>query len=125
MTQAEVDAYNSRRMPKEQKAESGCDKESELHGEIIAECKRRGWIAFHGSMAHQTFRTLGEPDFVILADNGRVFMVECKTRTGKLSTDQLAIKAWAERLGHQIHVVRSLADFIEIIEIEYGRMKTK
>lgn len=88
--------------------------ESVLHDQIIDECKRRGWVAFHGSMAHKTFRTPGEPDFVILAERGRTFMVECKKAKAKLSPDQLAIHHWANKLGHHIHTIRSFQEFIDL-----------
>ncbi len=93
---------------------TGVVKEADLHEEIFAECRRRGWIALHGSMAERTCRTLGEPDFVILADGGRVLFVECKTRTGKLSPAQFALKHHAEKLGHTVQVVRSLDEFLQI-----------
>lgn len=91
-------------------------KESELHAEIIEECKRRGWLYFHGSMAHETYRTLGEPDFQIWADGGRKFAFECKRRGGKLSTAQLGVIAWAQKLGHTIHVITTLEEFLEIVK---------
>lgn len=94
----------------------GVEKEDTLHDEIMAECNRRGWIAFHGSMAHRARRTSGEPDFHIYADRGRVFTIECKSRTGKLSTAQLGIIAWAKKLGHTVHVVQSMAEFMEAIK---------
>ena len=90
-------------------------REAELHEEIYDECRRRGWIALHGSMAERTCRTLGEPDFVILAGAGRVLFVECKTRTGKLSPAQAALKHHAEKLGHPIHVVRSREEFLNLL----------
>jgi hypothetical protein len=89
--------------------------EAELHEAVYAECRRRGWIAFHGSMAARTHRTLGEPDFVILADSGRVLLIECKTKTGKLSPEQAAMIAHAAKLGHRIHVVRSVKEFLEVV----------
>ncbi len=89
--------------------------ESELHEAVFDECRRRGWIALHGSMAERTCRTLGEPDFVILADAGRVLFVECKSRSGKLSPAQAALKHQAERLGHTVHVVRSLVEFLKLL----------
>ena len=99
-----------------QKAESGNGRtERDLHEEIFDECRRRGWIALHGSMAERTCRTLGEPDFIILADGGRVLFVECKTRTGKLSPAQAALKFHAEKLGHTIYVVRSLEEFQKLL----------
>ena len=94
---------------------SGVSRESELHEEIFDECRARGWIAMHGSMAERTCRTLGEPDFTILADAGRVLFVECKTRTGKLSPAQAALKFHAEKLGHTIHVVRSMEEFLKLL----------
>ena len=65
-------------------------------------------------MAERTCRTLGEPDFVILAAGGRVFFVECKSRNGKLSPAQAALKHHAEKLGHTVHVVRSMAEFLQL-----------
>ena len=94
---------------------TGTVREAELHEEIFDECRRRGWIALHGSMAERTCRTLGEPDFVILAGAGRVLFVECKTRTGKLSPAQAALKHHAEKLGHPIHVVRSREEFLNLL----------
>ena len=44
------------------------EREAELHEQIRADVARRGWIGFHGSMAHRTHRTVGEPDWVIIAD---------------------------------------------------------
>ena len=91
------------------------ERESDLHEAIFDECRRRCWIALHGSMADRTCRTLGEPDFVILAGEGRVLFVECKSRTGKLSPAQFALKHHAERLGHTVHVVRSLEEFLKLL----------
>jgi hypothetical protein len=93
----------------------GVPRESDLHEEIFDECRRRSWIALHGSMAERTCRTLGEPDFVILADGGRVLFVECKSRTGKLSPAQAALQHHAAKLGHTVHVVRSLEEFLKLV----------
>lgn len=113
-TQADINAYHARQR-KIQPSSGGVNDESELHQAIIAECNRRGWIAFHGSMAHRTFRVVGEPDLQILADGGRLFLIECKTKTGKLSPEQQAIHAWANKLGHKVFVVRSFEQFLESI----------
>jgi Holliday junction resolvase-like predicted endonuclease len=95
---------------------NGVSSEACLHEAVFDECRRRGWIALHGSMAERTCRTLGEPDFVILADGGRVLFVECKSRTGKLSVEQAALKHHAEKLGHEVHVVRSMAEFLAVVD---------
>lgn len=111
-------------------APRGVEHESDLHDQIIAECKKRGWIYFHGSMAHRTKRTTGEPDFIVLGfveENWlgempkrrvpKVWFVECKTKTGKLSSEQLGLKMWAEKLGHTIHTCRSLEEFLKLIAV--------
>ena len=95
---------------------SEVSREAALHEEIFDECRRRSWIALHGSMAERTCRTLGEPDFVILADGGRVLFVECKSRSGKLSPAQAALKHHAEKLGHTVQVVRSMEEFLEVAQ---------
>lgn len=120
MTTAEYQAWLARHQAAKGKpqlpAPDGPDHESDLHAEIVAEVKRRGWLAFHGAMAHRTYRTPGEPDFIVLGDSGRVWMIECKTAKGKLSPEQLWIGAHAESLGHRVHVVRSFAEFLEIVK---------
>jgi hypothetical protein len=94
----------------------GVAKERDLHEDILAFCRGRGWIALHSSMAEATHRNLGEWDFVIVADSGRVFLVECKTAKGKLTPEQAGMKAWAEKLGHKPVVVRSFNDFMEVVK---------
>ena len=66
-------------------------------------------------MSQKTARTIGEPDWTLLADRGRVFFIECKTAKSKLTPEQLAIKCWAAKLGHTVHVVRSMAEFLQIV----------
>lgn len=90
------------------------ENEGDLHNDILKWCRDEGWLVLHGSMAHRTKRTPGEPDFVILMDGGRVLLVEAKTRTGILSAAQEKVIQWAGWLGHTIHVVRSLTEFIQL-----------
>lgn len=131
MTLASVIAHEARlKAGKEPASGEGVEREGDLHDEIIAECKKRGWIYFHGSTAHLTKRTIGEPDFTVLGfveENWigepqkrrvpKVWFVECKTKTGKLSPEQLGLKLWAEKLGHTIHTIRSLEDFLKVVTI--------
>lgn len=97
-------------------ATAGVENESDLHEQIFTECRKRQWIAFHGSMAERTHRTEGEPDFLILCQGGKQLLVECKSRKGKLSPAQQAIKHHASTLGHTVHVVRSMDEFIRIAD---------
>jgi hypothetical protein len=121
-TAADVAAAEARRLARQGGAASiaedsaAAHREARLHADILNECRRRGWLPFHGSMAHATFRTPGEPDFIILAHGGRPLLVEAKAAKGKLSPAQRAVAAWAMRLGFQVHVVHSLAAFISLAD---------
>lgn len=112
-TDLEVAAYEAaqrvKKLPREAPAVAD---ERELHASILSECRKRGWICLHGSMAHRTARTIGEPDFVILADAGRALLVEAKAKGGKLSEAQRNLHAWSAKLGHKVHVVRNLEEFL-------------
>lgn len=88
--------------------------ERDLHSKIKAECRTRGWICLTGSMAHRAMRTIGEPDFTIMADKGRVFFIEAKSKLGKLRPEQAALRVWAKKLGHEIHVIRDFTTFLQL-----------
>ena len=92
------------------------DMESDLHTQIAAECRRRVWLAFHGAIGKRTRRTPGEPDFVIVAEFPRVLLIECKSKTGKPSDDQLSVRTWANKLGHQVHIISSFREFLDIAD---------
>ena len=96
------------------KADMDDGSESSLHDAIIEECRRRGWIAFHSRMDRKTTRQKGECDFHCLLPNGFVIFVECKSRKGKLSIEQQAMAAWMKKLGHKMHIVRTLDEFQNI-----------
>ena len=90
--------------------------ERELQNEIIRALNEKRILFFHGSTAHKTKRTEGEPDFVIALPEGRTLWVECKTRTGKLSEAQTIVRHRLETAGHAYHVVRNISEFDVLIE---------
>ena len=63
-----------------------------------------------------TTTATGAPDFVIFADAGRVFAVECKTRTGKQTPEQIGFQMMIERNGHRYQLVRSMAEFLNLVK---------
>ena len=69
-----------------------------------------------GATHKRAWRPLGEPDAQIYADGGRCFLIEIKTATGKLRPEQIGVAMMAERLGHKVHVCRSLEQFLNIID---------
>lgn len=91
-------------------------RESVLHDSIMELCRSRGWVALHGSMAHRTHRSIGEPDFVIVADGGRVFFLEAKRKGSKPTPEQLAMLAWLVRLGAAAHVVYSIEEVLNLVD---------
>jgi hypothetical protein len=121
MTTAELNAYNLRRSAKKaptfDEVTKACKIERELHEQIKAEVKRRKWqIVHHSRMDMASTCPVGSADFVILADGGRVFLIECKTGAGKLTIEQRGMILQAELLGHTVHVVRHFEAFLKIIE---------
>jgi hypothetical protein len=122
LTQAEYHLLSACLKPAQDRPTGdGVDSESPLHSEIWDYCSKRGWIANHGMMSKRTHRTKGEPDFVILAERGRVLFVECKKRDGKVSVDQQAYNHQAAGLGHTVYVVRSMGEFEDVVRVEMGR----
>lgn len=89
--------------------------EAALQDAIVKFCKHKGWICNYSPMCFRTRRQIGEQDFTIRADGGRVFFIECKTAKGKLTSEQLGLALWAEKLGHKIHLVRSVAEFLKVV----------
>lgn len=88
--------------------------ESELAGYVIADCNRRGWLWFRSATNRKSTRRKGEQDVVVMCDGGRVVFTELKSKTGKLSSEQLGIIAWAKSLGHTIHVLSSKKGWDEL-----------
>lgn len=86
-----------------------------LHRPIIAECKRRGWKYVYSNPTKPTTIGEGVCDFIIYADGGRVFNIECKAKAGKLSTEQLAFIHWLKKLGHETHVITGMSEFHAIV----------
>lgn len=113
-TPSELAAYEARRGTPPPELRIKPARESELHRLITQDIRRRGWLCCHGAMHKSTKRTLGEPDYHVLAPRGRHFMVECKTATGKLSEDQQHFIAQADQLGHPVYVVRSFDEYLAL-----------
>lgn len=97
-------------------ASAAVEDEGDLREQIRKEIVRRRWCVFCGTTAARSRRTVGEPDLLVFADRGRVFPVELKSRTGKLSPAQNAVHHHLRSLGHTPHVIRSLEEFLEVVK---------
>lgn len=89
--------------------------ESKLHDAILQHCRLHGMIAIHNRMDKASTATPGAPDFVILANCGRTYLIECKSAKGKLSAAQLWFQNRCTENGHLFRVVRSFKEFLDVV----------
>jgi len=110
-----------------------CIDEAKLHAQIIAECERRRWAIVHNRMDRKSTATPGCPDFVIfgkrrpsnpMADGvPQHWLIECKTRTGKLSADQQAWHYVAQMNGLDAAANRFRADVRHEFDHPFGHRR--
>ena len=117
-SKSDVDSFNAKSVKRWTEPPKGppVDRESELHDAITQYCREHGWSYIHSRMDRRTTTAAGVCDFVIFADMGRTFCVECKRKGGKLSPQQQAFAAHLSRLGHKSHTVYSMAEFLEAVK---------
>ena len=87
-----------------------------LHSQIEAECRQRMWVVVHSRTDRKSTTEVGSVDFVIAADNGRIFWIECKAGKSKQTIDQKGVQMMLERNGHKYHLVRSFEEFLEVVK---------
>jgi hypothetical protein len=87
--------------------------ESELQEQIIAEVRRCGGWVDYSRMDLPTTRPRGSPDLYCFLPE-RLLIIECKTKTGKQTPEQLGVAMMLEKLGHKVHVIRSFTEFLDL-----------
>lgn len=85
-----------------------------LHYPIIAWCREHGAPYIRARSDKESTIGLGAPDFTILF-GGKVHFIECKSRTGQLTPEQIAWRLKAEAQGITVHVIRSMSEFSVIV----------
>lgn len=91
------------------------ESEAKLHRQIIEELDRRVWGYVHSRMDKRTTNKRGVCDFIILADGGRTFLIECKLPGKKFSQDQLIFETLSRHNGHTVHRVETFDEFLRIV----------
>jgi hypothetical protein len=124
-TNAEYQAYLARSQSQRREVGIGVPvtRERDLHDQIIEFCNSQfpRWKFIHARMDQKSTLQVGAPDFVIFqpGQSGlpppRVRVIECKTKNGKLSPEQLIWHKEMEMLGHVVHVVRSYEEFMVVL----------
>jgi hypothetical protein len=89
-----------------------------LHEQIMAHCDAQWprWKYRHSRTDKKTHEEEGVEDFTIFLPSGRTVHIECKSRDGKLTARQ---RDWAKELsmlGHEVFLVRSLEEFLEVVK---------
>lgn len=95
---------------------SKIERELALHDQIIAHCSKQWprWKYIRANPAAKSTIAEGCQDFTIFLPGGRVLCVECKRTDGKLGDTQQIWAKEMEMLGHKVHVVRSMDEFLAI-----------
>jgi hypothetical protein len=96
--------------------EASFSSERELQQAILADAKQKGWIAFYNRMDRKSTSVVGTPDITLAMAGGRTLFLECKSRGGKVSTEQAATIAWLRKLAHRVEVVSSFQEYLEAIK---------
>ena len=90
--------------------------ESELHAEISAYCRSKGWYVIHSRMDRRQTAGIGTPDYVIVGHGGRVWFIEAKRRGGKATREQAAVGVMLTYLGVKYSLVHDMAQFLDAVK---------
>ena len=93
------------------------DREGELHERIIAFCNAQWprWKFCHARMDKATTEAVGTEDFTIFLPKNITLHFECKKKGGKLSDAQQCWRKELAMLGHEVHVIQSMEDFLGVV----------
>jgi len=102
--------------PMPEPPDDAVDKESELHEQIIQEVTRRGLWFVHSRMDRPTTTARGVPDFIIANKGGQTLYVEAKSKTAKLTPEQIGTLHHLNMLDHKTAVVYNIEQFLKLLE---------
>lgn len=96
------------------------ERELTLHNDILAWCAGQWprWKVLRARPDQPSTIAEGAHDLTIFAPRSRVICVECKRKDGKLRPSQQSWRLELELLGHNVHVVRSMSEFLELARTE-------
>lgn len=86
--------------------------EAKLQQKVIQLFKQHDILAFKTDSTS----TRGWPDLTVIYPSGAVIFIEMKTKTGRLSPDQVRVHALLRKQKGIVYVVRSLQEAENLIE---------
>lgn len=92
--------------------------EKELHRQIMDHCDKQWprWKYIHSRMDKSTRNEIGVPDFVIALPNRRTRFIEAKRSGEKPTLAQSAWHAEMTKLGHTVHIVHDMKEFLDAVK---------
>lgn len=95
----------------------GVANELDLHNDIIKHCRTHfpQWKYIHANPTVKSTISVGAQDFTIFLPGGRTLCIECKAKGGKVDPDQRIWHKEMQMLGHDVHVIRSMKDFLKLV----------
>ena len=95
------------------------EREVPLHDKIIKHCNSQWpvWKFRHARTDKRTTEEVGVEDFTIFLPDGKTLHVECKARDEKQTKEQLIWAKQLEMLGHQVFVIRSMEEFLDVVKL--------
>lgn len=86
-----------------------------LHEKIMDYCRSKGWQFIHSRTDKPSTNQIGCPDFLIAANDGVTFWIECKRKGSKPTTHQLGTILALKLLGHRASIVYSFQEFLDFV----------
>lgn len=86
-----------------------------LHEPILKWCLDNRAPFVHARSDKRSGINVGAPDFII-GWKGKVFWIECKTKTGKMENEQIGFKILLELQGLEYHVIRTMEEFYALMK---------
>ncbi len=123
MTLAEYLAYEARSIASRKRVigddSTPVTQEIPLHDEIIKYCRSQwpAWKFRHARTDKRTTEEIGVEDFTIFLPGGKTLHLELKAKDKKQTPEQLAWAKQLEMLGHQVHVIRSMEEFLQLTKL--------
>lgn len=97
-------------------------RERDIEQAIITALRLSGWVVMKiPNEAVYRVRVQGvrrgAPDLVVFGEGGRVVLLEVKSPRGRLSLHQAQTHQLLRDMGHDVRVVRSLADIGDLVPL--------